>query len=189
MIVQNNDPYTQPSFSVSNRVLRAVWMLVWCSLFRYSPRPLHTWRAFLLRLFGAKVGRHVHVYPKVNVWAPWNLVVGDYVGIADGVELYNILPIWIGDRCVVSQRAYLCTGSHDIDSQNFQLVAKPIVLEPYVWVCAQAFVGPGVRLAQGAVIGAGAVLTKSVDVPWSVWAGNPARYVRARADNLMVRRG
>lgn len=160
-------------------------MLVWRLFFRSSPRSLHAWRALLLNMFGAKLGRHVHIYPNVIVWAPWNLVAGDYVGIADGVELYNILPITIGDRCVVSQRAYLCTGSHDIDSRNFQLVAKPIVLEPYVWVCAQAFVGPGVRLAQGVVVGAGAVLTKSVDASWSVWAGNPAKYVRARSDNLM----
>jgi putative colanic acid biosynthesis acetyltransferase WcaF len=89
-------------------------------------------------------------------------------------------PIEIGDSCVVSQGAHLCGGSHDIDSPNFQLFAKPIILEKNVWVCAEAFIGPGVRVAEGCVLGARAVVVKSIADPWTVWAGNPALMKRMR---------
>ena len=180
MIIQGNDPYTQPSFSLQNRIMRAIWGAVWFILFRTSPRPFHVWRRFLLRLFGAKLGKHVNVYPTVKIWAPWALSIGDYVGVADGVKLYNMASIKIGDYCVISQGAHLCAGSHDIDSSNFQLITKPISLESYVWVCAEAFVGPGVTIAEGCVLGARAVVVKSIVEPWTVWAGNPAVMKRLR---------
>jgi len=180
MIIQGNDPYTQPSFSMQNRIMRVIWEVVWLILFRTSPRPFHMWRRFLLRLFGAKLGKYVNVYPTVKIWAPWALDIGSFVGVADGVTLYNISSITIGDHCVISQGAHLCTGSHDIDSSNFQLIAKPISLESSVWVCAEAFVGPGVRLAEGCVLCARAVVVKSIVEPWTVWAGNPAVMKRLR---------
>ena len=180
MIIQGNDPYTQPSFSLGNRMLRALWGMTWLLFFRPSPRPLHAWRRMLLRLFGARLGEHVNVHAGVKVWAPWMLTIGNYVGIASGVTLYNMASIVIGDNCVVSQGAHLCAGSHDIDSANFQLVAKPIILEKNVWVCAEAFVGPGVKIAEGCVLGARAVVVKSINLPWSVWAGNPAVMKRVR---------
>ena len=174
MIIQGNDPYTQPSFTIKNRMMRALWGSVWLIFFRPSPRLFHLWRRFLLRLFGAKLGLHVNVYPSVKIWAPWALSIGDFVGVADGVTLYNMAPILIDDYCVISQGAHLCTGSHDIDSFNFQLIAKSIVLEKYVWICAESFVGPGVKIAEGCVLGARTVVVKSIDEEWSVWAGNPA---------------
>jgi len=180
MIIQGNDPYTQPSFSLRSRIMRFVWGLVWLILFRPSPRPFHLWRRFLLRLFGAKLGLHVNVYPNVKIWAPWALSIGDYVGVADGVNLYNIAPIVVGDHSVISQGAHLCSGSHDIDSANFQLIAKSIVIQKHVWVCSEAFVGPGVRVADGCVLAARAVLMKSIPEPWTVWAGNPAVMKRLR---------
>jgi putative colanic acid biosynthesis acetyltransferase WcaF len=185
MIIQGNDPYTQPSFSLGNRIGRALWGMVWLLLFRPSPRPFHAWRRLLLRLFGAQLGQHVNVYPNVKIWAPWQLKLGNKVGIADGVTLYNMATIVIGDYCVVSQGAHLCAGSHDIDSANFQLIAKPIVLEKDVWICAEAFVGPGVSVAEGCVLGARAVVVKSIVEPWSVWAGNPAVMKRTRNKGLM----
>lgn len=180
MIVQGNDPATQASFSLGNRVARAVWGLAWALFVRPSPRPLHAWRAFWLKLFGAKLGHDVHVYPTVKIWAPWQLTIGNRVGIADGVTLYNMAPMTISDDCVVSQGAHLCGGSHDIDSVNFQLVAAPITLKRRVWICAEAFVGPGVTIAEGCVLGARAVTTKSIQEPWTVWAGNPAIYRKHR---------
>ena len=181
MILAGNDPTVQPSFSLGNRLARVLWGVVWLLLFRASPRPLHAWRAWLLRLFGARIGHGVHVYPAARIWAPWQLEIGDEVGIADGVTLYNMAPMRIGRRCVISQGAHLCGGSHDIDSANFQLIAAPITLEPHVWVCAEAFVGPGVRIAEGCVVGARAVLMKSAAEPWTVWVGNPAALKRQRA--------
>lgn len=185
MIIQGNDPYTSPSFSLGNRLLRALWGAVWLLLFRPSPRPFHAWRRLLLRLFGAQLGKHVNVYPNVKIWAPWQLIIGNKVGIADGVTLYNMAQITIGDYCVVSQGAHLCAGSHDIDSGNFQLIAKPIELEKNVWVCAEAFVGLGVTIAEGCVLGARAVVVKKITEPWSVWAGNPAVKKKIRNKRVM----
>lgn len=180
MIVQGNDPYTQPSFSLGNRIARAIWGVTWLLLFRPSPRPFHAWRRLLLRGFGARLGEHVNVHASVKIWAPWQLTIGNRVGIASGVSLYNMAPITIGDNCVVSQGAHLCGGSHNIDSPNFQLIAKPINLERNVWVCADVFVGLGVTIAEGCVLGARAVVVKTIAEPWTVWAGNPAVLKRMR---------
>lgn len=180
-ILKGRPAFSGPSFSLGNRIRRAVWNVVWCLLFLPSPRGFHAWRAFLLRLFGATIGPQCHIYPRVRIWAPWQLRTGCKVGIANGVNLYNMADIDIGDYCVISQGAHLCGGSHDIDSPDFQLVASPIRLDRYVWVCAEAFVGPGVHLPEGVVIGARAVLMRSVPEPWSVWAGNPASFRRTRS--------
>ena len=180
MIVQGNDPYTQASFSLGNRAARALWGVVWLLLFRTSPRPMHAWRRLLLRLFGAKLGEHVNLHSSVSIWAPWQLTIGNRVGIGRGVILYNMAPMNIGEGCVISQGAHLCGGSHDMDAANFQLLAKPITLEPHVWVCADAFIGMDVTLAEGCVLAARAVAVRSISQPWTVWAGNPASYKRDR---------
>lgn len=186
MILQDNDPFTQPSFSWQNRLMRAVWGGVWLLLFRPSPRIAHGWRRLLLRMFGARLGVHVHVHADVKVWAPWQLHIGDRVGIGSGVTLYNMAPIFIGNRCVISQGAHLCGGSHDIDSNNFQLIAKPIVLQDDVWICADAFVGLGVTVAQGCVVGARGVVVKTIAEPWTVWAGHPAVMKKLRKPTNLV---
>lgn len=183
MIIESNDPYTQPSFSLANRIARAAWGVVWLLLFRPSPRPLHAWRNCLLKVFGAKLGSDVHVYPGVRVWAPWQLTIGSRVGIANGVTIYNMAAISIGSNAVISQGAHLCGGTHDIDSANFQLVAKPISIGEHAWICAEAFVGPGVSVAEGCVVAARCVVTKSIAEPWTVWAGNPAFKKRTRQRN------
>lgn len=181
MIIQDNDPYRDPSFSLGHRVRRQVWNLVYMLLFRISPRPFHAWRAFLLKLFGARLGQHVHVYPGAKIWAPWNLEIGDFVGVADGATLYSMDKIVIGHHCVISQGAHLCGGSHDHNSTNFQLFAKPIVLEDHVWICAEAFISLGVTVPEGVVIGARSVVTRSPGEPWSVYGGNPAKFIKPRS--------
>lgn len=138
------------------------------------------WRSFLLRLFGARIGHDVHIYPSVRIWAPWNLRVADNVGVGDGVIVYSMEMIEIGSYSVISQGAHLCAGSHDIESPNFQLIASPIVIGSNVWLCAETFVGPGVSIADGTVVGARGVVPKSITEPWCVWVGNPIRRVRTR---------
>ncbi len=175
----NQDTHTGPSFSFRNRLARVFWNVVQGTLFAWSPTPLHAWRGWLLRCFGAEVGRDTHIYPGVKIWAPWNLSIGDEAGIASGATLYAQGRISIGKHAVVSQGAYLCAGTHDFEMPGFPLITKPIVIGDEAWVAAQAFVHPGVTIAEGAVIGARSVVTK--DVPaWTVCSGFPAKPLRKR---------
>jgi putative colanic acid biosynthesis acetyltransferase WcaF len=183
MIVQDNNPFVEPSFSLANRLGRLLWNIVWLVFFFPSPRPMHTWRNGILLLFGAKIGRRVHIYPNVRIWAPWQLQVGNHVGVGNGANIYNMAPISLGDFCVISQGAHLCAGTHDIDSSNFQLVARPIAIGCNAWVCAEAFIGPGVSIGEGCVIGARSVVTRSITDEWTVWSGNLAIKRRNRINH------
>jgi putative colanic acid biosynthesis acetyltransferase WcaF len=180
VIIQGNDPYREPSFPLGHRARRQVWNIVYALLFRLSPRPFHAWRARLLRLFGARLGDGCHVYPGARIWAPWNLRLGDCVGVADGVTLYTMDEITIGDYAVISQGSHLCTGTHDYNSANMQLMAKPIAIGARAWICAEVFIHPGVVVPEGAVVGARSVVTRSLDEAWTVYAGNPCRRVGTR---------
>ena len=134
---------------------------------------------FLLQLFGATIGKGVHIYPKVKIWAPWNLVVHDEVGVADGVDLYSQGKITLGYRSVISQRSYICTGTHDFTSKGHPLYTKDIIISPYAWVAAEAFIGPGVIVGDGAVVGARAAVFKNVGA-WDIVGGNPAKFIKKR---------
>jgi len=171
--------YTGPSFSRKNRLARVAWGMIWIFLFRPSPRPLHGWRSLLLRAFGARIGPRCHIYPSAKIWAPWNLSCAEESCIGDQAIIYNQAPIVLGYRAVISQGSHLCTGTHDYESPGFELIAHPITVGPQAWVCAECFVGPGVTLGEGAVIGARSVVTK--DMPaWMVCAGNPCRPLKPR---------
>jgi putative colanic acid biosynthesis acetyltransferase WcaF len=178
-ILQNIEPWTQPSFSLSNRLARVAWGIVYQLLFQTSPRPLHAWRSFLLRCFGAKIGKHCHVYPHAKIWAPWNLIMDDYAGMADDVHCYSMTTISLGKKVVVSQGTYLCTGTHDYEDPNFQLYAKPIYIGAHVWLCAETFVCPGITIGEGAVVGARSVVTSNLP-DWTVCAGNPCKPLKPR---------
>jgi len=173
------DPYLRPAFSARNRARRLVWNICWALLYRTSPRPLHEWRSFLLRLFGAKLGPDCHFYPDSRVWAPWNLVCADHVAAGDGVEIYNPVTIHLDSHVILSQQAYLCGATHDYNDAAFPLIAYPMRIGAYAWVCARASVGPGVNLGEGAVLGLGSVATKDLE-PWSVNVGVPAVKIKDR---------
>lgn len=162
-----------------NQFGRALWAVVWMTLFRTSPRPLHGWRRLLLRCFGARVGRGAHPYPTAWVWAPWNLEMGDHSCLADGVDCYSVALVRLGSSALVSQRAFLCAATHDYTDPSFPLIPGPIVIADGAWVAAEAFVGPGVTVGEGAVVGARAVAVKDV-APWAVLVGNPGRVVGVR---------
>ncbi|HVG27316.1 MAG TPA: hypothetical protein VM865_06905 [Acidobacteriaceae bacterium] len=173
------DAYTRPAFSASNRARRALWNLCWLLLFRPSPRPLHRWRAALLRLFGATLGPHCHFYPRSRVWAPWNLHCADHVAAADGVEIYNPSPLDLGSHVILSQDSYICGATHDYNDPAFPLLAFRMSLGPFAWICARASVAPGVRVGEGAVLGLGSVATSDL-APWTVYSGHPAQPLRPR---------
>lgn len=163
-----------------SQLWRLVWNSVWLLAYRPSPRRLHGWRRLLLRCFGAKVGAGVHPYPSARIWAPWHLEMAEDSCLGDGVDCYNVASIRLGRGAIVSQRAFLCTATHDHNDPAFPLVAKQIVVADRSWVAAEAFVGPGVTVGEGAVVGARAVVTKDVE-KWSIVAGNPARVIGVRA--------
>jgi putative colanic acid biosynthesis acetyltransferase WcaF len=178
------DPYLLPQTSARNRLARALWHIVYVLLFRPTPRPLHAWRAFLLRCFGAQLGPHCRIYAKCEIWAPWNLYCADCAFIADGAVIYNPAPIHLGSHAIVSQQAYLCGATHDLDDPSFPMIWAPISIGPYAWICARATVLPGVRVQEGAVLALGAVTSKDLEA-WQVYGGIPARRIRQRRRQAM----
>lgn len=175
----NQDTFTGASFSLKNRLTRVLWNLINFLFFRFSPRPFHKWRILILRIFGAKIGKGVHVYPKVNIWAPWNLILMDECGIANGSTLYSQGKITIGKRTVISQGAHLVAGTHDYTKLGFPLFTKPITIGDYVWIAAETFIHPGIEIADGCVVGARSVVTKNMPA-WMVCSGHPCIPIKKR---------
>lgn len=162
-----------------NQVMRAIWNLVWVIFCRFSPAPLHGWRRLFLRLFGAQIGRGATIYPSAHIWAPWNLEMGEFSCLSHYVICYSVAPVRIGPHATVSQYSHLCTASHDIEDPHMRLVTAPIVIGKGAWITTDVFVGPGVEIGDGAVVGARSTVTKDVE-PWAVVAGNPARLIKYR---------
>ncbi|RME56374.1 colanic acid biosynthesis acetyltransferase WcaF [Candidatus Parcubacteria bacterium] len=156
-----------------------LWWLVQSTLFALSPQALYGWRRFLLRLFGAKIGKKVLIRPSARITYPWKVRIGDYSWIGDYVELYSLGEIEIGSHVVISQRSYLCTGAHDYEKESFDIYAKRIVVEDEAWIATDVFVAPGVRIGRGAVIGARSSVF--ADMPEGmICIDSPARPVRPR---------
>ena len=173
------DPTLKPSFPLADRAARGMWNLCWAVLYRTSPRPVHAWRATLLRLFGARLGHACHFYPKSKIWAPWNLVCEDRVTVGDEAELYNPSKLYLGSHCVVSQGAYICGATHEYNHPEFRLVSFPATVGAYAWICARALVHPGVNIGEGAILGLGSVATHDLE-PFGIYAGMPAKKVKER---------
>jgi putative colanic acid biosynthesis acetyltransferase WcaF len=167
------------SFSLANRLARAVWMMAWLVLCRFTPPPLHAWRRLVLRVFGARIASGVRVHASVSVWLPANLELGENALIGPGVRLYNQGLIVIGARTVISQRAHICASTHDLRDPLFQLMLRPVTIGQHCWVAAEAFVGPGVTMHDGSVLGARGALFEDA-VATGVYAGNPAKFVKDR---------
>lgn len=164
------------NYSKGILIARVLWALAW-PLYRFSPRHLYFWRNIILRAFGAKIGKQVRIYPSAHVFYPWNLEVGDHTTIGWSAEIYNLGKIAIGSHVLISHRVHLCAGTHDYTKLNLPLLTPPIEIASSTWICADAFIGPGVKVGQNSIIGARAVVIK--DVPErSVMAGNPARLIR-----------
>ena len=160
-------------------LVEALWIFVQ-AIFVSSFLPGSAHRRFLLRLFGATIGAGVALKPGIRVKFPWRLTIGDHSWIGEDAWIDNLAPVTIGTNCCVSQGAYLCTGSHDWSAPGFDLITRPIVMEPGSWVAARATVGPGVTLGRGSVLGMGSVAAHDLD-PWTVYSGLPAQPLRRRA--------
>ena len=166
-----------------NKVARALWYVVRALLFRpFGTKLFNPWRLFLLKLFGADVKWDSGVYCSVKIWAPWNLKMGHNAWLGPNVICYNMALISLDDNVTVSQYSYLCTASHKTDILNDKgkgLIAAPIKIKKGAWIASDVFVGMGVTIGEGAVVGARACVFKDVQ-PWTIVGGNPAKVIKQR---------
>lgn len=178
--VQNLEIYrVQSSYRGRSPLFVQLWWIVQATLFRRSPQVLYGFRRWLLRAFGGDIGKGAIIRPSVTVTYPWKVKIGSYSQIGDDVVIYSLAPITIGNSVVVSQKSYLCSGTHNFRSESFEIQSSPITIEDQVWLAADVFVAPGVTVGKGTVVGArSSVFT---DLPeMMICTGSPARPVRPR---------
>lgn len=179
-MMQDLSRFRMPSnFRGRSAVAVQLWWLVQATLFRWSPQFAYGLRAWLLRAFGAKVGRGVIIRPTVTVTYPWKVSIGDYAWVGDDAVLYSLGEINIGANAVVSQRSYLCAADHDHTQVDFPIRSRKIVIGAQAWLAADVFVAPGVIIGEGAVIGARSSVFKNMPAGM-VCFGYPCRVIKSR---------
>lgn len=165
-------------FQKKQKIIRLLWDITW-SFFKYLPRHASFLRIWILRKFGAKIGKRCLIEPGVKIWLPWNLELFDFVAIGRNVELYNYDLISIGSMTVISQYSYLCTGTHDYSHPYMPLIWAPISIGSEAWIAAGTWILPGVSVGNGCVVAAKSLVTK--DMPdWFVCAGHPCQPIKER---------
>ncbi len=180
MTIQQLKTFTMPEdFRGKSGWYVQLWWIVQTLFFKTSPQFLYGWRRFLLRSFGAKVGKGVILRPSVHTQFPWKVTIGDYTWIGDDVVLYSLGEIKIGNNVVVSQKSYLCTGSHNYQSVAFDIFSVPIVLEDECWLATDVYVAPGITIGKGTVVGARSSVFKSLPAG-KICMGSPAKVIKDR---------
>ncbi|WP_405380797.1 putative colanic acid biosynthesis acetyltransferase [Maribacter sp. LLG6340-A2] len=163
-----------------HQLIRLVWNIVWIIFARPFPRRIgNKWNLILLRFFGAKIDSSAVVYSSCKVYLPSNLVMKANSCLGPEVNCYNVDKVTIGLNVTISQRVFICGASHDIRKKEHPLITAPINFKDNSWVGAEAFIGMGVSIGKGAVVGARAAVFKNVD-DWSVVGGNPAKFLKKR---------
>ena len=180
MNLQDLNQYKTPkNFRGKSKIVVQLWWAVQSTLFSLSPQVLYSWRRFLLRLFGAKIGKGVIIRPSVKITYPWKISIGDYSWIGDDVVLYSLGKINIGSNTVISQKSYLCTGSHDIHDIGFAIYSKPISIGEQCWIASDVFISPNVNIGSGTIVGARSSVFS--DLPANkICFGYPAKVIRDR---------
>lgn len=171
-----NNQWYKPGRSV---LIRSLWFFVSAVLVQCKWHPFSGLRIFLLRLFGAEIGRAVTIKPGVHVKYPWLMVAGDHVWIGENVWIDNLGIVEMGNHVCISQGAYLLTGNHDYSKPAFDLIIKPIFIEEGVWIGAKAIVCPGVICRSHAVLSVGSVARNEL-AAFTIYSGNPASAVKER---------
>jgi putative colanic acid biosynthesis acetyltransferase WcaF len=169
------------NYTTNEYLKRILWILTF-PFFRFSPRHFYLWRTFLLRLFGAKIGKNVRIFPSSRIMFPWELRIGDNVVISWNVTVYDLGRLTIGKDVVVSQGVHLCGGTHDYTGKDFYIIKSKIDIEDGVWIAADAFIGPDVVIGKECVIGARSVVLQSTE-PYGVYTGNPARLIKNKTSS------
>jgi putative colanic acid biosynthesis acetyltransferase WcaF len=167
------------SFPLRHRLHRIAWNLAWTLLASWTPPPMHRWRVRLVNFFGGHVHPSCSIYGSARIWYPPNLTMDRFAALGPSVQCYSMGAVTLGAYSVVSQRAFLCTGTHDIHHADFQIGARPICIGANAWIAAEAFVGPGVSIGDGAVLSARGAAFRNLDA-WTVYQGNPALPLRSR---------
>lgn len=172
--------YHQPGYDAGgSKIKMTIWWFVQAIAFPLSLHTGHAIRCWLLRRFGARIGKNVVIRPTARITYPWNIEIGDYSWIGDDVVLYSLAPIKIGAHCVISQESYLCTGSHALDDPRFPLETGEVVIENGVWIATDCFIGPTVRVGANAVIGARSSVFQSMPAE-QICVGSPCKPIKAR---------
>jgi len=166
-------------YKAGSIIKRVLWYISNFIFFKtLIPYP-YKLKVFILRFFGAKVGKNVVIKPDVNIKFPWFLEIGDNVWIGESAWIDNLTWVKIGNNVCISQGAYICTGNHNYKKESFDLIVKPVIIEDGVWIGAKSVVCPGITIASHSVLVAGGVLTKNTQ-PYSIYKGNPAEFIRKR---------
>jgi len=180
MKIQNLNLYKTPdNFRGKSKITVQLWWLVQALFFSTTPQFMYGWRRFLLKCFGAKIGKNVIIRPSAKFTYPWKIKIGDYSWIGDDVVLYSLGEIEIGAHTVVSQKSYLCTGSHDYTKNDFPIYSKKIIIEDECWLATDVFVSPGVTIGRGTVVGARSTVIKDLNSN-SVYVGSPVKFIKNR---------
>ena len=162
---------------------RWLWVAVQATVFRWSPRPCHTWRARLLRWFGATIPApaQIVIFPTVKITYPWRLTLAPRAMIGPNVTIYNLGPVELQRGANLSQNCHLCAGTHDYTRWSMPLVTGPIVIGENAWLGADVFVGPHVTIGELSVVGARSVVVRDLP-PHMVCVGHPCRPIKPRAE-------
>lgn len=158
-----------------------LWWLVQAIAFPFTPHFLNQLRCSLLRLFGARIGKSVVIRPTARFTYPWKVEIGDYSWIGDDVVFYSLEHIHIGQHCIISQKSYLCTGSHDLQDPAFGLKTASISIGNGAWIATDCFIGLGVQVGANAVIGARSSVFTNIPSGQVCW-GTPCRPRYARKE-------
>jgi putative colanic acid biosynthesis acetyltransferase WcaF len=164
-----------------------LWWIVQSLFFKTSPQFLYGWRRFLLRCFGAKIGKGVIIRPSTHIQFPWKVSIGDYSWIGDEVVLYSLGDIDIGNNVVISQRSYICTGTHDYTDLTFPISAQKIIIEEGCWLATDVYVAPNVIIGKGTVVGARSSVFKSLPAG-KICVGSPAKPIKDRLLTAKVKK-
>jgi putative colanic acid biosynthesis acetyltransferase WcaF len=168
-------------------ISRVLWHLLGQRILKSQLLVSYRLKTFILRLFGAEVGKGVVIKPGVRVKYPWRLKVGDHVWFGEDAWIDNLENVTISSHVCISQGAYLCTGNHDWRKSSFDYRLGAISIGEGAWVGAKSLVAPGVHIGDSAILTAGSVATRSL-APNGVYTGNPAVYVKDRwpADHVQL---